>query len=143
MAGGAMHPPWEGWRWLAVGAGFAFASADVFLVFNGNGSPFMRRVLLLSAVLPLLWMGAPAHAQDAATNDADYLQNRAATLNDRIDIAANEHKLSKKKAKSLHLTVGRVQTQAGNLQTRNGTIAPSDVDRMNQTLTDVERALSR
>lgn len=103
----------------------------------------MRRALLVSAVLPFLWVGAPAHAQDAETSDADYLQNRAATLNDRIDIAANEHKLSKKKAKSLHLTVGRVQTQAGNLQTRNGTIEPKDVDRMNQTLTDVERALPR
>lgn len=138
-----MHPPWGAWNWRLAGAGFAFAPANVFPVFNGNGSPVMRRVLLVSALLPFLWVGAPAQAQDAATSDADYLQNRAATLNDRIDIAANEHKLSRKKAKSLHLTVGRVQTEAGNLQTRNGTIAPSDVDRMNQKLTDVERALPR
>jgi hypothetical protein len=42
----------------------------------------------------------------------------------------------------LRLAVGQVQTQAGHLQTVNGTISRPEADRMNQKLTDVERILT-
>ncbi len=102
----------------------------------------MRRIGLSWILLPLLWLAAPVHAQEPLQGDSDYLQQRAASLNDRIDIATKEHKLSRKKAAKLHLAVGKVQTEAGNLQTRNGTIRRSDADRMNQELTNVERTLT-
>lgn len=102
----------------------------------------MRRTLLPSLLLPFILLASPGHAQTTADTDSEYLQNRAATLNDRIDIAVKDRTLSKRKAARLHLSVGRVQTSAGNLQTRNGTISRADVDRMNQQLTDVERILT-
>jgi len=102
----------------------------------------MRRTLLPSLLLPLLCLAAPLSAQSATESDSDYLQNRAASLNDRIDLAVKERTLSRKKAAKLHVSVRRVQTEAGNLQTRNGKIERPDMDQMNQQLTDVERALT-
>ncbi|GHC21520.1 hypothetical protein GCM10010082_11540 [Kushneria pakistanensis] len=102
----------------------------------------MRRTLLLSALLPLLLPGMPVHAQQALETDSEYLQHRAASLNERIDVAAKEHSLSRKQADELHLSVEQVQTLAGNLQARNGTISRQDADEMNQRLTDVERTLT-
>lgn len=103
----------------------------------------MRRLIAPSILLSLLCVVAPVQAQEPAQNDSDYLQQRSATLNDRIDIAVKDRKLSKRAAAKLHASVGRVQTLAGNLQTRNGTISRADADRMNQQLTDVERTLTR
>lgn len=102
----------------------------------------MRRTLLPSILLPLLCLGAPLQAQGTVETDSDYLQHRAATLKDRIDIAVKEHHLTGKKAAKLRLAVGKVQTEAGHLQTVNGTISRPDADRMNQKLTDVERTLT-
>lgn len=103
----------------------------------------MRRSLLPSILLPLLGLGSPLQAEGRVETESDYLQRRAATLNDRIDIAAKAHQLTRKKAARLRLSVRKVQTEAGHLQTVNGTIARADADRMNQTLTDVERILLR
>lgn len=102
----------------------------------------MRRILAPSVLLSLLCVVSPVQGQDPAQSDSDYLQQRSATLNDRIDIAVKDRKLSKKAGAKLHASVGRVQTLAGNLQTRNGTISRADADRMNQQLTDVERTLT-
>ncbi len=95
-----------------------------------------------SLLIPFLLLAAPGHAQTATETDSEYLQNRATSLNDRIDGAVKDRTLSRRKAARLHLSVGQVQTTAGNLQTRNGTISRPDVDRMNQQLTDVERILT-
>lgn len=100
----------------------------------------MRSFVIPSIILPLVALTAPVSAQAIPETDA-YLQQRATGLNDRIDIAVKERKLTKAKGSRLHLTVGRVQTQAGNLQARNGSVASRDVDRLNQQLTDVERQL--
>lgn len=102
----------------------------------------MRRILLPSILLPLLCLGAPLQAQGTGETDSEYLQQRAATLNDRINIAVKEHHLTRKKATKLHLSVSKVQTEAGHLQTVNGAISRPDADRMNQKLTDVERTLT-
>lgn len=97
----------------------------------------------LSAVLlSLIFVGTCVHAQQALESDSDYLQSRAASLNKRIDAALKAHKVSKKQAADLHLSVGQVQTLAGNLQTRHGTISRQEADEMNQTLTNVERTLT-
>ncbi len=61
----------------------------------------MRRTLLPSILLPLLCLGAPLQAQGTVETDSDYLQHRAATLKDRIDIAVKEHHLTGKKAAKL------------------------------------------
>ncbi|MBB4618535.1 hypothetical protein [Sphingomonas abaci] len=74
--------------------------------------------------------------------DSDYLQHRAVTLNTRIDAAIKGHRLSRQDAVPLRLAVGQVQTEAGHLQAVHGTIHRPDADRMNQRLTDVERALT-
>ena len=102
----------------------------------------MRSTLSPSILFPLLCLAAPLQAQATAGTDSDYLQQRAATLNDRIDIAVKEHHLTRKKAAKLHLSVGKVQTEAGHLQTVNGAISRPDADRMNQRLTDVERTMT-
>lgn len=102
----------------------------------------MRRTLLPSIFLPLLFVGAPLQAHGTVQTDSDYLQQRAATLNDRINIAVKEHHLTRKKAAKLHRSVGEVQTESRHLQTVNGTITRPDADRMNQKLTDVERTLT-
>ena len=82
-----------------------------------------------------------ARAKNPHEAESEYLQHRAAALDDRSDIAANQMKLSKKQAAKLLLKVGRVKALAGHLQTTGGEISRSDADEMNQTLTDVERAL--
>lgn len=92
-------------------------------------------------VLPLLFASATLHAQ-AIETDSDYLQNRAASLNGRIDAAVKEHHLSRRKAARLHLSVRQVQTEAGHLQAVEGTVSRPDADRLNQQLTDVERILT-
>ncbi len=103
----------------------------------------MRLPLLSSILVPLLCIAAPSHAQHTDRSDSDYLQHRAASLTDRIERAMRQHKLSKQTGASLLLSVRKVQTLAGNLQTRNGTISRPDADSMNQQLTDVERTLTR
>ena len=103
----------------------------------------MRRTLLPSILLPLLCLAAPLHAQAGIETDSDYLQHRAASLNDRIDTAIRKHQLSRRSGARLRLAVGRVQTEAGHLQTVDGTISRPDADRMNQKLTNVERMLTR
>lgn len=80
--------------------------------------------------------------QGETGSDSDYLQHRAATLNSRIDGAVRKRSLTRREAAKLHLAVGQVQTEAGHLQTVNGTISRPDADRMNQRLTDVERILT-
>ncbi|MBB4087835.1 hypothetical protein [Sphingomonas carotinifaciens] len=102
----------------------------------------MRRTLSPSILLPLLCLGTPLQAQGIVETNSDYLQQRAATLNDRIDIAVREHHLARKQAAKLRLSVSKVRTEAGHLQTVNGTIGRPDADRMNQNLTDVERTLT-
>jgi hypothetical protein len=103
----------------------------------------MRRTLISSFSLSLLCLAAPLQAQSAVGTDSDYLQHRAAELNGRINVAVGKHQVSRRKAAGLRRSVGRVQTEAGHLQTVKGTIDRPDADRMNQTLTDVERALTR
>lgn len=102
----------------------------------------MRRTLLPSILLPLLCLAAPLQAQGTVETDSDYLQQRAKTLNERIDVAVRKRDLTRAKAAKLHTAVGKVQKEAGHLQTVNGTIARPDADRMNQKLTDVERTLT-
>ena len=107
----------------------------------------MRRILLPSILLPLLVLAAPCQAQSVANksvadSDSAYLQERAKSLNGRIDSAVKKHKVSKKKAEKLHLSVRQVQTLAGKLQARDGKISRTDADRMNQQLTDVERTFT-
>jgi hypothetical protein len=102
----------------------------------------MRHTVLPSILLPLLCLAAPLHAQAPLETDSQYLQKRAASLTSRIDMAAKNHHLGRKKAAQLRLSVGKVQTEAGHLQAVNGTIARPDADRMNQSLTDVERILT-
>ncbi len=102
----------------------------------------MRRVMLSFALLPLLCLTAPVAAQEVNQSDGDYLQDRAASLTNRIDGAVTRHELSKKTGARLRLSVRKVQTRAGNIQTRNGTIGKAEADRMNQQLTDVERTLT-
>ena len=53
----------------------------------------MRRTLLPSLLLPFILLASPGHAQTTADTDSEYLQNRAATLNDRIDIAVKDRTL--------------------------------------------------
>ncbi|MBK0018744.1 hypothetical protein [Kosakonia sp. S42] len=102
------------------------------------------RYTLLSLVLMSLFCPAVAtNAEMSGTTESDYLQHRATELNKRIDTALSKHRLSGDKAAELHLSVGQVQTLAGHLQIRNGRIERPDADRMNQQLTDVERALTR
>lgn len=50
--------------------------------------------------------------------------------------------MSKRRAANLHVSVGRVQTDVGKLQNRDGMIDRQAMDRMNQQLTDVERTLT-
>ena len=102
----------------------------------------MRSKRLSAVLLPLIFAATCVHAQQALESDSDYLQSRAASLNKRIDGALKAHKVSKKQAADLHLSVGQVQTLAGNLQTRHGTISRQEADEMNQTLTNVERTLT-
>lgn len=102
----------------------------------------MRSTLLLPVLLSLLFLGTTANAQQASESDSDYLQNRAASLNERIDTAVKHRQVSKKQATKLHLSVGQVQTLAGNLQARHGAISRQEADEMNQTLTNVERTLT-
>ncbi|WP_322965057.1 hypothetical protein [Sphingomonas fuzhouensis] len=102
----------------------------------------MRRALLSLILLPSLCVAIPGHAQQAVETDSEYLQHRAASLNDRIDLAVKDHALSRKKAAKLHLSVRQVQTTAGHLQARTGTVSRTDADRLNQQLTDVERILT-
>lgn len=85
---------------------------------------------------------AASKARPQIESDGDYLQQRAATLNGRIDSAFRQRHLTRKSADKLRLSVGQVQTEAGHLQTVNGTISRPDADRMNQKLTDVERILT-
>ena len=80
--------------------------------------------------------------EGATGSDSDYLQRRAATLNNHIDDAVRKRSLTRREAAKLHLAVGQVQTEAGHLQTVNGTISRPDADRMNQRLTNVERTLT-
>ena len=102
----------------------------------------MRRTLSASIFLPLLCLTAPLQAQAAIETDSQYLQQRAASLNNRINMAVKEHRLSRKKAAELRLSVRKVQTEAGRLQAVNGTVSRPDADRMNQSLTDVERIMT-
>ncbi|ALZ85100.1 hypothetical protein [Pseudomonas oryzihabitans] len=102
----------------------------------------MRPLLLPLLLAPAILFGTPAFGQQALETDSDYLQQRAASLNERIDTAVKERQVSKPEAAKLHLAVGQVQTLAGHLQTRNGTISRPDADAMNQKLTDVERILT-
>lgn len=80
--------------------------------------------------------------REATESDRDYLQHRAVTLKDRIDTAVRKRNLTRRQAVNLRLAVGQVQTEAGHLQTVNGTISRPDADRMNQRLTDVERTVT-
>ncbi len=96
----------------------------------------------LDAVAMQLCRRAASLVQGTTGSDSDYLQRRAATLNSRIDGAVRKRSLTRQRAAKLHLAVGQVQTEAGHLQTVNGTIRRPDADRMNQTLTDVERTLT-
>lgn len=102
----------------------------------------MRPPLLPLLLVPAILFGTPAFGQQALETDSDYLQQRAASLNERIDTAVKERQVSKPEAAKLHLAVGQVQTLVGHLQTRNGTISRPDADAMNQKLTDVERILT-
>lgn len=102
----------------------------------------MRFKLLPLTLISLFFLGNHVLAQQTLESDSDYLQNRAALLNKQINFAVKKHKLSKKQAAELHVSVGQVQTLAGNLQARHGTISRRDADAMNQTLTNVERALT-
>lgn len=102
----------------------------------------MRRMLFSSILLSSLCLAVPGHAQQAPETDSEYLQHRAVSLNERIDMAVKHHGLSRKKAARLHLSVRQVQTTAGNLQARTGTVSRTDADRLNQQLTDVERILT-
>jgi predicted ATPase with chaperone activity len=101
----------------------------------------MRRFMSSALLAAICAIASSTHAQTGQETDSDYLQHRAGILKDRIDIAVADRKLTRKKAAALRLSVGRVQTMAGNLQARRGTIARPDADRLNQQLTDVERAL--
>ncbi|MEH3121599.1 MAG: hypothetical protein PGN16_06395 [Sphingomonas phyllosphaerae] len=85
---------------------------------------------------------AAPQPQAANESDSDYLQHRAASLNKRIDAAIKGRHATRQEAAKMHLAVGQVQTEAGHLQAVNGTIDRADADRMNQRLTDVERALT-
>lgn len=85
---------------------------------------------------------AASKARPSIESDSDYLQQRAATVNGRIDRAFRQHHLTRKSADKLRLTVGQVQPETGHLKTVNGTISRPDADRMNQKLTDVERILT-
>lgn len=86
---------------------------------------------------------ASASKQGVNESDSEYLQQRAASLNNRIDSALRGRHVTQNDAERLHLSVGEVQTEAGHLQTVNGTISRPDADRMNQKLTDVERLLTQ
>ncbi len=96
----------------------------------------------LDAVAMQLCRHVAAPVQDATGSVGDYLQHRAASLNSRIDRAVRKRSLTRREAAKLHRALGQVQTEAGHLQTVDGTIGRPDADRMNQRLTDVERVLT-
>jgi len=102
----------------------------------------MRFALSLLILPSLLLFAVPVSAQTATETDSEYLQNRAKSLNDRIDVTERSGSLSKRRAANLHVSVGRVQTDVGKLQNRDGMIDRQAMDRMNQQLTDVERTLT-
>ncbi|MFS0826666.1 hypothetical protein [Pseudomonas phoenicis] len=101
----------------------------------------MFKTLMPATLLALCCLALPACTQDKLQSDSDYLQDRAASLNLWIDKQARANALTQQQAEELRLSVGQVQTRAGNLQARNGTITRAQADALNQTLTDVERAL--
>lgn len=102
----------------------------------------MYRSMFGLAVAPLLLLAPPLHAQANVQTDADYLQNRAHDLSGRIAIAVRKHRLARGKGRELQIAVRKVQTEAGHLRTVQGTVGRADADRMNQSLTDVERTLT-
>lgn len=101
----------------------------------------MLKALMPATLLTLCCLALPACTHDAPQSDSDYLQERAASLNLWIEKQARANALSPQQAERLHVSVGEVQTGAGNLQARNGTITRTEADALNQTLTDVEREL--
>ncbi len=118
------------------------SSISISISISIYGQDTIMRCLIASALLPLLCLAAPLSAQGVNQSDGDYLQQRATSLSDRIDGAVTRHELSRRAGAKLRLSVRRVQTLAGNLQTRKGTIGKEDADRMNQQLTAVERTLT-
>ena len=102
----------------------------------------MRHLLLPLLLAPAILLSSPAFGQQALETDSDYLQHRAASLSERINLAVKGHQVSKQQAARLQMAVSQVQTRAGHLQARDGTISRPDADAMNQKLTDVERTLT-
>lgn len=86
--------------------------------------------------------GTAIHSKAGMSGDSKYLQDRAATLDRRIEVAARRRELARRDATTLRLAVRQVQTEAGHLQAVNGNIGRLDADRMNQKLTNVERILT-
>lgn len=102
----------------------------------------MSRATSRFVALPLLLLAMPLQAQTRTQSDAEYLQERAHGLSGRIATAVRRHHVSRRKGAELQLSVRKVQVEAGHLQAVDGTVGRAEADRMNQSLTDVERTLT-
>lgn len=117
---------------LAVGQGFPNA---------GEVASYDRE--LEAVAMRICGPETAARSEAAIGSDSEYLQDRAASLDTRIQSATQRKEVSLRDAAALRLAVRQVQAKAGHMQAVKGRIDRPDADRMNQRLTDVERRLTR